>query len=108
MNCREFRKKFSYTLKDLSIETGYSISAISKWERECETMPQDFVDKVFGKFGFLIEKQHRNYVFNDEHAEIVEQLKNEIDNLYKIIDKLQNDNVILTLKIQSIQKICKE
>ena len=108
MTCREFRQQHGYTLRDLSIETGYSISGISKWERECDTMPQDFVDKIFNKFGVVIEKQHRRFVFNEEHQEAVDELKNEIDELYKIIDKLQEDNAKLTLKIESIRKICKE
>ena len=108
MTCREFRQQHGYTLNDLSIVTGYSISGISKWERECDTMPQDFVDKIFNKFGVVIEKQHRRFVFNEEHQEAVDELKNEIDELYKIIDKLQADNAKLTLKIESIEKICKE
>ena len=107
MTCREFRQQHGYTLKDLSAETGYCISAISKWERECETMPQEFCDKMFEKFNVVIKKQQRYFLFNEEHQEVVEELRNEIDELYKTIDKLQEENAKLKLKVESIQAICK-
>lgn len=102
MKCREFRKQFSYTLNDLSIATGYSISAISKWERENDTMPEDFVEKIYKEYGVVIERQFRKFIFNDKHNNAMAIYQNELNELYKELDKMSNENAKLKEKIAKI------
>lgn len=106
MKCREFRKQYNLTLAELSAETGYSLSAISKWEREQDTMPSDFVDEVYRVYGVVIERQIKNFVFNIKHQEEVNELLNEIALLQDELDKKSVENLELKKKLSEISKIC--
>ena len=108
MKCREFRKEFKYTLKDLAIATGYSISAISKWERENDTMPKDFVEKIYKAYGVVIERQFRNFVFNVKHQGVVNEFQEELRLLHNDLLELQEENIKLKKKLERISKICQE
>lgn len=106
MTCREFRSQHGYTLNDLSIATGYSISAISKWERENDTMPEDFVEKVQKHFGVVIVRQFRKFIFNDKHNNAMAVYQNELNELYEELDKMSNENAKLKEKIAKISQMC--
>lgn len=108
MKCREFRKQFSYTLNDLSIATGYSISAISKWERENDTMPKDFVEKIYNAYGVVIERQFRNFIFNVKHQGVVNEFQEELRILHNDLLELQQENIKLKERLTKISKICQE
>lgn len=108
MKCREFRKQFGYTLNDLSVATGYSISGISKWERENDTMPKDFVDKIYDAYGVVIERQFRNFIFNVKHQGVVDELQEELKLLHNDLLELQEENIKLKKKLERISKICEE
>ena len=108
MKCREFRKQFSYTLNDLSIATGYSMSAISKWERENDTMPKDFVEKIYNAYGVVIERQFRNFIFNVKHQGVVNKFQEELRILHNDLLELQQENIKLKERLTKISKICQE
>ena len=108
MKCRDFRKQFDYTLKDLASATGYSISAISKWERENDTMPKDFVDKIYKVYGVVIERQFRNFIFNVKHQGVVDEFQEELRLLHNDLLELQEENIKLKKRLERISKICEE
>jgi len=106
MKCREFRKQFGYTLNDLAIATGYSISGISKWERENDTMPKDFVEKIYKAYGVVIERQFRKFIFNDKHQDVLSVYQKELNELYEELDKTSNENAMLREKLAKISQMC--
>lgn len=108
MTCREFRKKYNYTLNDVSVATGYSISAISKYEREIDTMTNDFVEKIQKAYNVTIIKQFRKFIFNEHHKDIISTYQNELNELYEELDKISKENTILKEKLSKIYQICEE
>ena len=108
MTCREFRKAFSLTLSDLSAETGFSQSAISKWERELDTMPKMFVDLVKQKYGVDIERQWKNTVAKGKYNATIIDYNNKINKLQERIAKLEMENAKLKYKIKQISIIAGE
>lgn len=108
MTCREFRKIFSLTLSDLSAETGFSPSAISKWEREVDTMPKVFVDLVKQKYGVDIERQWKNTVTKGKYNTTVADYDNKINKLQNRIFFLEKENAKLKYKLNQILKLAGE
>ena len=108
MTCREFRKIFSLTLFDLSAETGFSPSAISKWEREIDTMPKVFVDLVKQKYGVDIERQWKNTVAKGKYNTAIADCNNKINKLQERIQSLEAENAKLKYKLNQILKLAGE
>lgn len=108
MTCREFRKIFSLTLCDVSAETGFSPSAISKWEREIDTMPKVFVDLVKQKYGVDIERQWKNTVTKGKYNTTIADYNNKINKLQERISNLEAENAKLKYKLNQILKLAGE
>lgn len=108
MKSREFRTMFSLTLDTVSIETGYSKAGISKWERELETMPQGYVDKIKEVYGVTIEKQHKFYVTNEKYDKAVKEYEERIKTLKNEKFKLEQENAKLQYKLKQIMTLAGE
>ena len=108
MKSREFRTMFSLTLDTVSIETGYSKAGISKWERELETMPQGYVDKIKEVYGVTIEKQHKFYVTNEKYDKTVKEYEERIKTLKNEKFKLEQENAKLQYKLKQIMTLAGE
>lgn len=92
MKLKDFRKSKGMTLLQLAGELGCSPSAISKYERSIETVPQHIIEKIKTDFGVEIDINYSQYDLlkqrikdlEDENAHLVAAgllLQKEIDRL---------------------------
>lgn len=108
MTSREFRGMFSLTLFSVAAETGFSPSAISKWERECDSMPQEYVNKVKEVYGVEIEKQWKNTVAKGVYNKTIVDYDKKISKLQERIRELEMQNAKLQYKLKQISTIAGE
>lgn len=107
MTLREFRKQHGYTLKDISIETGCSIAALSRYETNLDDMPDRLVEKIKNIYGVDIENQTRWYVSKKQMEKELKPLLERITNLLATIDVLEKENKDLKSKLETIRNIVK-
>ena len=80
MKLKDFRKSKGMTLVLLSQELGCSPSAISKYERNIETIPDHLIDIIQNKFGVAVEKEYSKL---DVYKQRIKDLENEVQKLIK-------------------------
>lgn len=61
MKLKDFRKSKGMTLLQLAAELECSPSAISKWERSVNTVPQHIIEKIKTNFGIDIDAAYSQY-----------------------------------------------
>lgn len=80
MKLKDFRKSKGMTLVLLASELGCSPSAISKYERNVETIPDHLIDIIQNKFGVTVEKEYSKL---DVYKQRIKDLENEVQKLIK-------------------------
>lgn len=80
MKLKDFRKSKGMTLISLASELGCSPSAISKYERNIETIPDHLIDKIKNEFGVEVDKEYSKL---DVYKQRIKDLENEVQKLIK-------------------------
>lgn len=80
MKLKDFRKSKGMTLISLASELGCSPSAISKYERNIETIPDHLIDKIKNEFGVEVDKEYSKL---DVYKQRIKDLENEVKKLIK-------------------------
>ena len=78
MTLKDFRKSRGMTLVSLSQELGCSPSAISKWERNVDTVPDHVIDKIRINFNVTIDKEYSDL---NKYKQRISDLENEVQKL---------------------------
>lgn len=78
MRLKDFRKSNGMTLISLASELGCSPSAISKYERNIETIPDYLIDVIQNKFGVTVEKEYSKLGI---YKQRIKDLENEVQKL---------------------------
>lgn len=78
MTLKDFRKSRGMTLVSLSQELGCSPSAISKWERNVDTVPDHIIDKIRINFNVTIDKEYSDL---NTYKQRISDLENEVQKL---------------------------
>lgn len=78
MKLKDFRKSNGMTLISLASELECSPSAISKYERNIETIPDHLIDIIQNKFGVTIEKEYSKL---GVYKQRIKDLENEVQKL---------------------------
>ena len=118
MTLRQFRKSKGMTLKQLAGELGCSPSAISKWERNVDTIPDYIIDYIKLKFNVDIDKQYddldiykkRIADLEDANMKLVAYGIQQEANIKKASDKLKELSAAvnrINQLMQEVQKILK-
>lgn len=115
MTLNEFRKSKGMTLSTLAGYLECSPSAISKYERNIETVPNDVIQKIKNKFGVTIEKQYNQLALYKQRIKDLESANQTLVNygiktekaLVAVQQELNNLLMAVNLQINKINKILK-
>lgn len=75
MLLKQYRKAHALTLADVAKATGYSISAISKYENEKASMPDDFINLIRMLYDSDMTRQVSSYekdILSSQRVEVLE------------------------------------
>lgn len=115
MTLKEFRKSKGMTLDTLAEHLDCSPSAISKYERNIETVPDDLILKIKNQFGVEVEKQYNQLAFYKRRIKDLEEANQTLVNygikteqaLVAVQQELNNLLIAVNLQINKINKILK-
>lgn len=111
MTLKEFRKSVGMTLVQLAVKLGCSPSAISKYERSIETVPQHIIEKIKIKFDVDVDTTYSKYDLlkqrikdlEDENAHLVAAGLS----LQKEIDRLNNTLTAVAINLEQNVELIK-
>ncbi len=112
MTLKEFRKSKGMTLDTLAGYLGCSPSAISKYERNIETVPDELILKIKNIFGVEVEKQYNQLALYKQRIKDLEEANRTLVNhgikteqaLVAVQQELSNLLIAVNLKINKILK----
>ena len=115
MTLKEFRKSRGWTLVQLADELGCSPSAISKYERNVETVPDSIVEKIVDKFGVAVDKQYNNLSIYKSRIKDLEDANQKLvmygirqeEILKNVLKELNDLTIVVNSQINKIQKLLK-
>ena len=115
MTLKEFRKSKGMTLDTLAGHLGCSPSAISKYERNIETVPDYLILKIKSIFGIEVEKQYNQLTLYKQRIKDLEAANQTLVNygikteqaLVAVQQELNDLLMAVNLQINKINKILK-
>ena len=115
MTLKEFRKSRGWTLVQLADELGCSPSAISKYERNVESVPDSIVEKIVDKFDVTVDKQYNNLSIYKRRIKDLEDANQKLvmcgirqeEILKNVLKELNDLTLVVNSQINKIQKLLK-